>query len=111
MEKKISLAGSEGIEPSIDLPALLRLAAIGFAEGMLAGKALQAGVLPALRTALEQGHQDLNLDEGFWRPSCYRCIMALHRGRRRDRKVLPPRLYQKPLPMTSNTESLPRRGY
>jgi hypothetical protein len=26
-----------------DLPALLRLAAIGFAEGMPAGKALQAG--------------------------------------------------------------------
>ncbi len=25
----------------------------------------------------EQGHQDSNLDEGFWRPSCYRCIMAL----------------------------------
>ena len=27
----------------------------------------------------EQGHQDSNLDEGFWRPSCYRCIMALLR--------------------------------
>ena len=55
------------------------------AQGLEPEKSIDAyektGVVDEVISTL-QAHQDSNLDEGFWRPSCYRYIMSLQRRRR-----------------------------